>query len=539
MPSLVLRAATLMAVVSAVLSAATQCGGKAFNQRRHMVSTKITSAADCAALIDLKKAAPGCLASVAPKDFCGWANLPTSKLQLINCDLKTGRVDWIGLKTCGLKTLPASIGNLTALKTLILDFNSLTASQCKPCNVCLGGQVPKSACTTVSDTRCQCGATSKFSAKLRQCVCKHGFAKIGGQCKLCPKGFEVDDAVGDCQSCPFGKTTVVAGAPCTACVSNDATCTCASGHYDPAQTGLVICFRDGFEQRKATFKRRSQSQTNRCVSCRDTPCVQCDDARHPTIAAGWELAWHSGPASMSDNGTKLLFACPGGHTACVGGTSRSACGKNQTDALCSACDNNFYKADDKCAECGTVTGKDLLLLAFYSACLLAALVLPRYLAVVRSADIGFYRSCKIVVSYFQVVSVLGLVLDMPLSVLIPAYAQLAKLSRILYGNLRSLLSQFQCLGLDHLSSWALEVIIVPICLVFGLWLTYRVSCWREPQRKAQHLKTLKQRQSLGLFLFYRTICSEIFSLMQCRKLGEHDSCLRADSDRAPHAARGR
>ena len=34
--------------------------------------------------------------------------------------------------------------------------------------------------------------------------------------------------------------------------------------------------------------------------------------------------------------------------------------------------------------------------------------------------------------------------------------------------------------------------------------------------------------SLGLFLFYPTICSAIFSLMQCRSLSDNESWLRAD-----------
>ena len=246
------------------------------------------------------------------------------------------------------------------------------------------------------------------------------------------------------------------------------------------------------------------------------------------IAHGWELAWRSGLASVDTSSTKALFRCLGGDKACVSGASRSSCGKYQTGALCSTCDAGFYKDDDTCVACGDVSRQDALLLLFYSACLLALLVLPRHFAVFGSADIGFYRSCKIVVSYLQVCSVLGLVLDMPLETLVPASAKITALSKVLWGNIKPVLAHCRCVGFDHLSVWAIEVIIVPVCMVTGLWLAYKWSSWRTPDRKLRFLKDLKQRLSLGLFLFYPTICSEIFSLMQCRSLSDDESWLRAD-----------
>jgi len=198
------------------------------------------------------------------------------------------------------------------------------------------------------------------------------------------------------------------------------------------------------------------------------PCLRCDDPRHPTIARGWELAWRSGPTTVDASAAKALFLCPGGDKACIGGASRSSCGSNLTGALCSTCVKGFYKEDDTCVACGDVSTQDALLLLFYSACLLAVLVLPRHFEVVRSADIGFYRSCKIVVSYFQVCSVLGLVLDMPLETLVPMYAKITALSKILWGNIKPVLAQFRCVGFDHLSVWAIEVIIVPVCMVVCL-----------------------------------------------------------------------
>ena len=111
-PSLVLRTATLMAVVSVALSVATPCG------------SQLTSAEGCSALLDLQKAAPECLAKVAPKDLCGWR--PTEKNALrIHC--KNGRVVLIHLEHCGLTSLPASISNLTALQNLDLKSNGLTS----------------------------------------------------------------------------------------------------------------------------------------------------------------------------------------------------------------------------------------------------------------------------------------------------------------------------------------------------------------------------------------------------------------------------
>ena len=73
--------------------------------------------------LDLQEAAPACLAKVAPKDLCGWEVKAGS--QAIYCS--GGRVDWIYLENCGLASLHASIGNLTALTRLDLSSNLLTS----------------------------------------------------------------------------------------------------------------------------------------------------------------------------------------------------------------------------------------------------------------------------------------------------------------------------------------------------------------------------------------------------------------------------
>ena len=105
-----LRVATLMALVSVALSV-TQCGGE------------LTNKADCAVLLDLKAAAPACLAKVASKDLCGWNGKKRS--QFIGCHV--GRVTGICLEHCGLTSLPASIGDLTALGLLDVSSNDITS----------------------------------------------------------------------------------------------------------------------------------------------------------------------------------------------------------------------------------------------------------------------------------------------------------------------------------------------------------------------------------------------------------------------------
>jgi len=102
------------------------------------------------------------------------------------------------------------------------------------------------------------------------------------------------------------------------------------------------------------------------------------------------------------------------------------------------------------------------------------------------------------------------------------------MSRLLVGNLTLLFAPFRCDGLDYLSNWALEVVVIPCGITACLWLTYRWSAWRLPERKVRYSKDFKKRLSLGLFLLYPSLCSQIFSLMQCRSLGDNKSWLRAD-----------
>ena len=83
---------------------------------------------DCAALLDLKEAAPACLAKVALKDLCGWQGTSAGSetgFQEIACI--SGRVFDISMPNCGVTSLPTSIGNLTGLFRLDLSANRLTA----------------------------------------------------------------------------------------------------------------------------------------------------------------------------------------------------------------------------------------------------------------------------------------------------------------------------------------------------------------------------------------------------------------------------
>ena len=84
--------------------------------------TGLTNTTDCAALLELKAAAP-CLAKVAPKDLCGW--VPKYESQEIDCS--GGRVTYIAVKNCSITSLPTSIGDLTALTGLELSDNGLTS----------------------------------------------------------------------------------------------------------------------------------------------------------------------------------------------------------------------------------------------------------------------------------------------------------------------------------------------------------------------------------------------------------------------------
>ena len=103
--------------------------------------SKLTSAADCAALLDMKQAAP-CLAKVAPKDFCGWS--PAAPIQFIGCD--GGRVVKIQLKNCSIVTVPASIGTLTALTSLNINNNKLASCPSKLILAIAGGVITGSTC---------------------------------------------------------------------------------------------------------------------------------------------------------------------------------------------------------------------------------------------------------------------------------------------------------------------------------------------------------------------------------------------------------
>ena len=345
----------------------------------------------------------------------------------------------------------------------------------------------------------------------------------------------------DLMSCVCSPGTVKQGDICKPC---------SAGRY-PRTFGTIGCFYSGYSAGEMTkFRKAAKDSKSECVDCKSTPCVSCLGGNDVRIKPGWNMASSANKADkwaakwaakeMVSGKNISLFACPGGSGACrgtilssVNSTNSTICNvtSHLTGELCSICQHGRYKAQkSECVECGKVDKKVMAMLACYIVSLMLAVALPQRVAALRSADIGFIRSTKICVSYFQVCSVLGLVLDMPLDVLVPHFDQVTQVAQVLWGNLRSIFGQFRCapLSLSYYHVWLTEVVGLPSCIVLCLAVVYKKNSWRWPARKARYAKDFKQRLSLALFLFYPSICSKIFSIMQCRQLGEKNSHLISD-----------
>ena len=370
-----------------------------------------------------------------------------------------------------------------------------------------------------------------------RCVCKTGYARRGdkGPCMnpkdLCPAdkwfNYATNPLTGrpkGCSLCYLALNEVVN--------ANHTGCTCTPGSYNRA-AGEVVCFEQGFDKRRHS----KAANGSHCISCESLPCIQClTKGGAPTIKAGYALASQSGVQRMDVPGYKALFSCKGGKTACIGGNTTSTCGANYKSALCSLCADDFFHKGEQCSSCendSLIDTEDVLFLSLCLAVVAVAVLAPQQFAAVRSADIGFIRSGKIVISFFQVSSALELVLDVPLANLLPLFTQLNRFSKYISGNLSHIISRTRCLNYSFYTIWLGKTIFMPFGLVFGTWVVYRVSTFHQPDRQMCFYKLLKTRVSFIVCLLYPSVSHQIFSIFVCRKLsddayGEPENWLVAD-----------
>jgi len=269
-----------------------------------------------------------------------------------------------------------------------------------------------------------------------------------------------------------------------------------------------------------------------CTACKDLPCIDCSNGGDPEISPGYgsEIAQTNGTSSSEP--PSVLFVCPNGKSACPGGENH-VCGANRESSLCSECIDGYFKdvvyeedvLTTTCFECGSteVKGSTYLLFGLYVFAAAAMVLGLRHVRIVKSANIGFVQSGRIVISYFQIVSALGIVLELDLVKLVPAFGTILGFMQLLFFNVKDIAAGARCFGWPYFTMWFFKCAVIP-CTPFVIILLYYRFLTR---RRARDKKDVKTRITWVVFLLYPSVTHAIFELFQCRTL-ENSSWLKSD-----------
>ena len=281
-----------------------------------------------------------------------------------------------------------------------------------------------------------------------------------------------------------------------------------------------------------------------CVPCNDLPCIDCG-AEIPTVREGWAEA---GTDAAPSHSPWLLFECLIAD-ACIHQPGQK-CRPGHMGELCNVCEDNFVFVDKLCKACTSVNSSPALYL-IASAIVLAAAGLgyAKYvqrstgadrptgllhaqlttdnplqsdsestdnrqslsMATVQRTDDAFmllrvlYQPVRILVGYIQVVSQIGLVLDIKLP---PNIAYVFEWLKPFAGLLTELF-HLGCIGsFSFYQKWIIKVFLVPAALLSAVMLRYVWVRYRGDATAAKNAAgSLRSNVFFILFLLYRTCTS--------------------------------
>lgn len=375
--------------------------------------------------------------------------------------------------------------------------------------------------------------------------CPFGTYSSSGQaCISCAPGEKPNMATGanDCVGCN-SLSISPSGVECTRCADgfeadeNGTACICPRGTYNStgfSHSHAVQCLGDLHSEPT------EMDAPPLCVSCSDLPCIDCN-AEIPTLRQGWATA---GTDEVPSKSPWLIFECPIQH-ACVN-QQQQRCHKGHAGILCNVCEAGYVLEDNECQLCRDVSSSpalQLLLLGLLalgvgvayskraraeanrSASSLDAqltttdnpLQFGSFDAVDQRQSLGMrtvqrtddaymlvrvlYQPTRILVGYVQVVSQIGLVLDIPY----PHFIQVVFESLKPFAGLLTELFHLKCLGnLSFYQQWIGRVFIMPLLLGSFAVLRYVYAQRQGDETAAKNAAgSLKSDAFFILFVIYR------------------------------------
>jgi hypothetical protein len=135
-----------------------------------------------------------------------------------------------------------------------------------------------------------------------------------------------------------------------------------------------------------------------------------------------------------------------------------------------------------------------------------------------------YQPARIIVGYFQVVTQIGLVLDLDFPPQMDKILDFLKLLAIDFQIL-----ELDCMTggrLDFYNKWVVQVFVLPAVTLFVVGLQY---CYKRRQSGAEVAAGyLKTNTFVVIFFMYPSLCNTAFSMINCRDLGPGVSVLIKD-----------
>ena len=491
---------------------------------------------------------------------------PTTKCQFC----PAGRVGPTGMRGIGdgeeFLCVPCEAGRFraetqqteTCTSCAVGLFSNSEASECAPCG---GGYVPENwkEGTGASSSCVRCDPGSGANANSTSCEpCEGNNRTFVGLCLPCPKELVVDSGHSTCQACGVSQTAV------PGVVDSTRICGCQNTFYNSSAHHFV-CYANAWEydmQHKTLVDLEAESAATQqeCVKCPadvlDAGCLTCEDGQYPTVKAGWitpvldpfkESTRRALLGNESSNFTYQsidnrqivqVFRC---HIDLDIAALRcpanpdfpGQCNEGYKGKLCSTCVENYgmspSRACEPCDNSGYTMKSMMVLMAMILSIAVICYIVSRFW---KAFTLKHFARCafqpgRIVITYSQVTSQLGDVLDFTYPPLFGSVIDALRPIMDLWGLLFRALGPSECFGIQGFASkWLLRVIGLPL-----IWtsITACYWCWDKRKNGREVAKVnAKAMGFFGVFFCYPTICIVSFASFLCKQLDETHHVLDAD-----------
>ena len=402
-------------------------------------------------------------------------------------------------------------------------------------------------------------------------------------CGICPAGFVPTKTRDDCEECAPGKVANIGDATCEFCDAltenanqesfresqlqqrpsgwkdsgtSDQTassCVCMEGYYNQTKQKFT-CYESDFKTKGNTLGEDAAT----CQPCGD--CLTCYRGvavikpiytvvfSNPEEGAQSQIdIFRCAGGGNGCNTVKDLYALPAGCKTCANPTLglEEGCLANYTGHMCSVCKDKFepktLNGVERCLPCPPQDGSSFKVLAGFIVVAFVMwigrksikkflyarlgendLVAERRLKTFKATLRSSWQPVRILVSYAQVTSQLGPVLDIP-------YPPMFQSLTIWLKDSLEVLDVFasaKCLGLDTFHyKYFMQVLALPTMLVLA---AYVVFLLQQHTGSADAGKNFKGSCFFIAFFCYPKMCNFSFATFICRKVTEETSILIAD-----------